>query len=291
MYPNVSKDKINSCHDIFLLCRSFLYVFFALSASIQGWKNCRPQVVVDGAFLKAAYGGTLISACTYNAEGKILPLAFAVVDSENNDSYIWFFERFREAFAYRPEMSIVSDRHDSIANAVEKVYPEAGHYNCIYHLLNNIKMKYRKNNEELKKFFFGAAKAYTQYTFEYNMQQLDQMDVRIRKYLDGVGREKWAALYAKDYRRQAMTSNIAESLNAKNNRARELPITPLLEALRALCQQWSNKFRTLAMNTVTPLTPKYHKIIFNRMLNAGDLKVILSHCLNNMLLANVIHAS
>ena len=123
------------------------------------------------------------------------------------------------------------------------------------------------------------------------MQQLDQIDVRICNYLDGVGREKWAALYSKDYKRYAMTSNIAESLNARNNRACELPITPLLEALRALCQQWSNKFRTLAMHTVTSLTPKYHKIIFNRMLNAGDLKVILLHFLNNMRLTNIVHAS
>lgn len=249
-----------------------MYVFVALYASIEGWKHCRPQVVVDGAFLKAAYGGTLISACTYNGVGKILPLAFAVVDSENNDSYEWFFQCFREAFAYREGMCIISDRNSSIAYGAEKVYPEAGHYFCIYHLLNNMKMKF-KNHEHLKKIFFGAAKAYTNKQFKQKMRELDQMDVRIGLYLKEVGYEKWAAIHAKEYRRQAMTSNIAESLNSRNNKARELPVVALLEALRSLCQEWSHNLNTIALHTVTKLTQKYHKILLMRMIESKKLMV------------------
>ncbi|XP_075103821.1 uncharacterized protein LOC142178375 [Nicotiana tabacum] len=61
----------------------FLYVFVAICTSISGWKYCRPVVVVDGTFLKSAYGGIMLTASTMDAAGTILPLAYVVVDSEN----------------------------------------------------------------------------------------------------------------------------------------------------------------------------------------------------------------
>ncbi|XP_009599062.1 uncharacterized protein [Nicotiana tomentosiformis] len=42
----------------------FLYAYVSLYASIKGWKNCRPIMVVDGSFLKAAYKGTILTART-----------------------------------------------------------------------------------------------------------------------------------------------------------------------------------------------------------------------------------
>ncbi|KAH0773554.1 hypothetical protein KY290_010691 [Solanum tuberosum] len=64
----------------------FLYAFVALFTSIKGWEYCRPIVVVDGTFLKGAYKGTLLTANTLDAAGSILPLAYAIVDSENDAS-------------------------------------------------------------------------------------------------------------------------------------------------------------------------------------------------------------
>ncbi|KAM6544098.1 hypothetical protein CsatB_008545 [Cannabis sativa] len=66
---------------------NLLFVFMALDASIKRWGACRPIVVVDGTFLKAAYGGTLLCACTQDAAGHIFPLAFCVADSENDQSW------------------------------------------------------------------------------------------------------------------------------------------------------------------------------------------------------------
>ncbi|XP_062110831.1 uncharacterized protein LOC133822494 [Humulus lupulus] len=58
----------------------FLYAFVALNASMKGWPHCIPVVIVDGTFLKSTYGGTLLVSATQDAEGKIFPLAFCVVD-------------------------------------------------------------------------------------------------------------------------------------------------------------------------------------------------------------------
>ncbi|XP_059277653.1 uncharacterized protein LOC132031756 [Lycium ferocissimum] len=92
----------------------FLYLFIALYAFIKGFDCCRPIVVVDGSHLKTAYNGTFVSASTLDGAGNILPLAYGVIDSENDRSWTWFFERFREAYGVRENMCIVSDRHESI---------------------------------------------------------------------------------------------------------------------------------------------------------------------------------
>ncbi|XP_075074705.1 uncharacterized protein LOC142162272 [Nicotiana tabacum] len=47
-------------------------------------------VAVDGTFLKSAYMGIMLTASTIDATGRILPLAYAIVDLENNASWKWF---------------------------------------------------------------------------------------------------------------------------------------------------------------------------------------------------------
>ncbi|XP_075080636.1 uncharacterized protein LOC142166116 [Nicotiana tabacum] len=49
-----------------------------------------PIVVVDGTFLKSAYKGIMLISSTMDAAGIILPLAYAVVDSENDASWKWY---------------------------------------------------------------------------------------------------------------------------------------------------------------------------------------------------------
>ncbi|XP_059289862.1 uncharacterized protein LOC132043375 [Lycium ferocissimum] len=93
-----------------------------------------PIVVVDGSHLKTTYNGTFVSASTLDGAGNILPLAYGVIDSENDRSWMWFFERFREAYGVRDNMCIVSDRHESINKAVSRIYPNVPHYACIWHL-------------------------------------------------------------------------------------------------------------------------------------------------------------
>ena len=65
----------------------FKYCFMAIASSIEGWRFCRPNIAVNGTFLKCKYGGTLLTAATMDDHSKIFPLAFSIVDSENNASW------------------------------------------------------------------------------------------------------------------------------------------------------------------------------------------------------------
>ncbi|XP_050222648.2 uncharacterized protein LOC126672736 [Mercurialis annua] len=252
---------------------SFLYVFIALKASIIGWQHCKPIIVVDGTFLKATFGGTLLVATTQDAAGKLFPLAFSVVDSENDASWEYFITRLRQAFGTRQGICIVSDRHLSIESAVKKIFPEALHGICMFHLLNNLKTNFKKNAKKLKEPFFAAAKAYTETDFEYHMKEIDELDVRIRPYLQSIKYERWSRVHAVKKRYKTMTSNLAESLNAAIVHARELPITALLMHLHDLQQEYSYKHRKIATDTVTTLATNHEDLLFQNYINALKLQV------------------
>ena len=108
---------------------------------------------MDDIFLIGTYGGTLLSATTQDAGGKIFPLAFSIVDSESDESWEWFFKKIRQAFGCRKGMSIVSDRYESIKKAVQETYPKTAHSICIYHLLNNLKNNFTKNSKGIEDSF------------------------------------------------------------------------------------------------------------------------------------------
>ncbi|XP_060974519.1 uncharacterized protein LOC133039631 [Cannabis sativa] len=124
---------------------NLLFVFMALDASIKGWGACRPIVVVDGTFLKAAYGGTLLCTCTQDAAGHIFPLAFCVADSENDQSWKWCFKKFKEAYGVREHQCLISDRNERLIKAAREIYPEITHSYCGYHILSNLKTSFKQH--------------------------------------------------------------------------------------------------------------------------------------------------
>ncbi|XP_016566026.1 uncharacterized protein LOC107864221 [Capsicum annuum] len=79
----------------------FLYVFIALNAFIKGFDHCRPVVVVDASHLRGMYIGAFVTACTMDGAGHIFPLAYGVIDSENDASWMWFFQNLKKAYGER----------------------------------------------------------------------------------------------------------------------------------------------------------------------------------------------
>ena len=72
-------------------------------------------------FLIGKYQSTLLIAISYDANNKLVPLAFALVEKENNDSWGWFL-RLAWIHVVGPgrEVGVISDRHHDILNAVRE---------------------------------------------------------------------------------------------------------------------------------------------------------------------------
>ncbi|CAM8974869.1 unnamed protein product [Rhodiola kirilowii] len=61
-------------------------VFCAFSPTINGFTHCRPAISIDATHLIGKWKGVLMIAVALDAENEILPLAYALVESENIDS-------------------------------------------------------------------------------------------------------------------------------------------------------------------------------------------------------------
>ena len=62
------------------------YVFWSFGPSIDGFKHCKPVISIDGTHLYGKYQGKLLVAMATDANNKVFPLAFTIVDSESGSS-------------------------------------------------------------------------------------------------------------------------------------------------------------------------------------------------------------
>jgi hypothetical protein len=92
--------------------------------------------------LTRKYIGTLIIAIAIDVEHKLAPLAFAIVEKENNGSWGWFL-CLAQKVVVGPgrEICVISDRHGRILNAVHEVilnHAPVHHRWCTRHLTQNL---------------------------------------------------------------------------------------------------------------------------------------------------------
>ncbi|CAH9124156.1 unnamed protein product [Cuscuta epithymum] len=228
-----------------------------LSAWKDGWIHCIPVIIVDGSFLKSYYKGTLLTACTQDANKQIFPLAFGICSGENTENWSWFFNMLKRSLTHRDDLYIVSDRHEGIINAVRSVFPHAEHGYCVYHILANLKTRFRGSQTSVSWKFLQAARVGSVYECEEYLCMLDVEDERIRTYLERIGHDKWSRAYASRNRYSVMMSNNAESLNAVNATAREYPICKLIEFIIARMQKWFCERRETSMSNTCRLSTHF----------------------------------
>ena len=75
---------------------TFIYLFLAFGPSIRGLSCMRKVFAIDGTFLKTCYKGCLLVATAQDGNRHCYPIAWAVVDSENDASWTWFLTKLQE---------------------------------------------------------------------------------------------------------------------------------------------------------------------------------------------------
>ena len=77
------------------------------------------MIGIDGCHLKGAYTGQIFTAVAMDGNQHIFPIAFAVVEAERKDTWIWFLENLMNDIGGNP-ITFISDRQKviDIANVV-----------------------------------------------------------------------------------------------------------------------------------------------------------------------------
>ncbi|KAG7583521.1 MULE transposase domain [Arabidopsis suecica] len=171
----------------------FNYVFIAFGASINGFPFMRKVVVVDGTFLHGSYKGTLLTALAQDGNFKFYPIAFGVVDTENDDSWRWFFTQLKVVIPDDKDLAIISDRHKSIGKEIGEVYPLASRGICTYHLYKNILVKFK--GKHLFPLVKKAARCFRLSDFNEAFNETEASDQNLHGYLQRAGVQMWARVH------------------------------------------------------------------------------------------------
>ncbi|KAI3863700.1 hypothetical protein MKW98_031292 [Papaver atlanticum] len=187
-----------------------------------------PAFVVYDIHLTGERGGTLLSAIGYDANGKMYPIAFAIVDYENGDSCLWFMQKLFDAlgheYSMRKDLVVCSDRSTSFESAIAEVFPSACHVYYAYHIKVVIFSQCREYHQEVPQ--LRRAKAFMRAAQEYTK------DGYRRAMLEELHPRHWARVKAKRASYTLVTTNICESWNNLLLKARALPITHLVDFIR-----------------------------------------------------------
>ncbi|XP_022875735.1 uncharacterized protein LOC111394204 [Olea europaea var. sylvestris] len=162
--------------------RRFKYLFMALGPSIHGFVNSMRKVIsVEGAFLPSRMKGILLVTTSQDANFQIFPLAWGVVDLENDESWTWFFQKLWLIIGDTDDLVIICDRATCIKNGVRNVFRFAHHGNCTYHLQKNLKTNFPRC--DVATLFRVASETYIVTKFESYMAALCSKKEGIKEYL------------------------------------------------------------------------------------------------------------
>jgi transposase-like protein len=200
---------------------------------VEAFKHYCDVLSIDGTFLTEKYEGTILITIGIDVDCQLVPLAFAIVEKENNGSWGWFLHLvLRVVVGLGRKICVILDRHAGILNAICEVIPNHSrvhHRWCTQHLAQNL-IKHDDIKENFK-------------LFEHVCRQTDEKDVKKKlkvlerrinekgkEFLKGLmdEKEKWALTYDKGGKRYGyMTSNMEEIFNSILIGVRSLPITAI----------------------------------------------------------------
>lgn len=256
---------------------SFLRLFISYQASIYGFLNaCRPLIGLDRTVLKNKYLGTLLFATGFDGDGELFPLAFGVVDEENDETWMWFLSELHNLLDTNtenmPRLTILSDRRKSIVDAVELNFPTAFHGFCMLHLSESFRKEF--NNTLLCNLLWEAANAPTVLEFDTKILEIEEISQDAAYWVRRVPPRLWANSHFEGTRFGNLTANIVESLNAWILEASGLPIVQMMECIRRQLMTWFHERREASMQWTSILVPSAERRVTDAIECARTYQVL-----------------
>lgn len=227
--------------------------------------GCRPVIGMDGCFLKGPHKGQLLAAIGVDANNGMVPLAYAVVEIENRDSWGWFMQHLIMDLNLENSHHyvILSDKQKGLIDAVKDLLPNAEHRHCVKHLGENFRKKFP--SLLLKEIFQSAARSTYEAKWRSEMNKMKEIDGEAYKWFDDKPPHNWSkAFFKTEAKCDLILNNLCESFNAAILKARDQPILTLLERLRMYVMLLFARRREQAQKWKYQLGPRIRGIIDKR---------------------------
>ncbi|KAI3817247.1 hypothetical protein L1987_11036 [Smallanthus sonchifolius] len=243
--------------------RIFKRVYICLGALKDGFRACKRQILgLDGAFMKGPYPGQLLTAVGLDPNNGIYPLAYAIVEAENKNSWIWFLQCVADDLGLdeKCNFTFISDRQKGIIPAITQVFPAAEHRYCLRHIHQNMKLRWR--GKAYKDLLWGCATATTVPEFETKMDQLRSYNNEAHNWLAAIPPLHWSrAHFTGRAKTDVLLNNLCETLNGRLVYGRDKPIISSLDYVKEyLMKRIVNVIKVIGKCN-GPLTPTATKLL------------------------------
>ncbi|XP_057756239.1 uncharacterized protein LOC130975459 [Arachis stenosperma] len=212
---------------------NFHRLFWTFPPCIEAFRHYKPLVSIDGTHLYGKYGGTLLLAIAQDGNSNILPIAFALVEGENAESWSFFLSNLREHVTPQEGILVISDRHNGIKAGLEA--PETGwlpprvfRAYCIRHVAANFALTFK--GKDSRRMLVNAAYAKTEAEFYYWFDIMRTENPAMCDWANRMEYDKWTQHEDAGRRFGHMTINISECVNFVLKGTRNLPVTSLVKS-------------------------------------------------------------
>ncbi|KAL9684346.1 hypothetical protein QQ045_021782 [Rhodiola kirilowii] len=263
---------------------SFHRLFVSFGVSIVGFQlGCRPLIFLDNYPLNSKYQGVLLTATAADANDGIFPVAFAVVDIENEDNWHWFLEELKSALSPSQPITFVADFQNGLKEAISNVFGNNCHH---AYCLRYLAMKLNKDlkgqfSHEARRFmntdFEAAAYASKPNIFEQYVHNIKAISPIAYDWVIESEPKQWANVFFQGARYNLMTSNFGQAFYSWVSEANEFPITQLVEVLRSKIMEGIYARRIESAHWMTVLTPAIEERLKKEMSLIETFTVLQSH--------------
>ncbi|KAG7569575.1 Zinc finger SWIM-type [Arabidopsis thaliana x Arabidopsis arenosa] len=241
----------------------FHRLFICFKSQKESWKRtCRPILGLDGAFLKWDVKGHLLAATGRDGDNRIVPIAWAVVEIENDDNWDWFVRLLAVNLDLQDgrNTAVISDKQSGLVKAIHNRIPAAEHRQCAKHIMDN--WKRNSHDMELQRLFWKIARSYTIGEYTANLEALKTYNPGAAASLMNTKPMEWSRAFFKiGSCCNDNLNNLSESFNKTIRQARRKPLLDMLEDIRSQCMVRNEKRYIIAGRRKSRFTKRAHEEI------------------------------
>ncbi|KAJ9548704.1 LOW QUALITY PROTEIN: hypothetical protein OSB04_021247 [Centaurea solstitialis] len=262
--------------------KRFKSLFISFYAAISGFQNgCRPLIFLESISMKSRYGEVLLIAIAVDGNEGFIPVAFAIVDVEDDNSWCWFLELLKTSILKSQPITFVVDRDTNLKNSVLAVFEDAYIGYSMYHLLASFKRSMKgpfhgDGKAFLTVHFIAAAHAVRPVGFKKATEQIKVISSQAYDWVMQVEPEYWASSSFKGERFNYITEDVCESYSKLMEDYRHLPILQKIDALIRTMIDDMQDAKLDATMWSTQLTALKERELEDEKLNSRGLKVLIS---------------
>nr|XP_045084586.1 protein FAR1-RELATED SEQUENCE 5-like [Aegilops tauschii subsp. strangulata] len=180
-------------------------LFWADVRSRMMYDVCGDCISFDTTFLTNTYNLPFAPLVGISPHGNTYLFACAFIVNETKETFAWLFEQFLMAMGGKHPISIITDQDKAMQATIEKVFPNATHRSCLFHIKKKAEEKvgpcFQANEGLYEDFQDIVDNSLTVEEFETQWQEMiEKYQVHHIKYFNDMweNRKKFIPVYFKD---------------------------------------------------------------------------------------------